>query len=63
MFSLVSQLKDLARDNYNSWGSVIIECYDDSDILSLIEEHGGVKNTALWLKRVQDARNERKRGY
>jgi len=34
---LISEAKELAQDNYETWGQYIVECYEDSELAESLE--------------------------
>jgi len=34
---LITKAKQLAHDNYESWGQYIVECYEDSELAESLE--------------------------
>jgi len=35
---LIAEAKQLAHDNYESWGQYIVECYEDSELAESLED-------------------------
>jgi hypothetical protein len=35
---LISKAKELAQDNYETWGQYIVECYEDSELAESLED-------------------------
>ena len=34
---LIAEAKELANDNYETWGQYIVECYEDSELAESLE--------------------------
>ena len=34
---LIAEAKELANDNYETWGQYVVECYEDSELAESLE--------------------------
>ena len=44
---LIAEAKELAQDNYESWGQYIVECYEDSELAESLEDFDSLGE---WVK-------------
>ena len=35
---MIVEAKQLAKDNYESWGQYVVECYEDSELAESLED-------------------------
>ena len=35
---LIVEAKELAQDNYETWGQYVVECYEDSELAESLED-------------------------
>ena len=44
---LMSKVKKLAQDNYNSWGQYVVECYSDEELREDLSDFSTVEE---WIE-------------
>ena len=40
---LIAEAKELANDNYETWGQYIVECYEDSELAESLEDFNSLE--------------------
>lgn len=50
MLEQVKQIREYALENYEQGWDVVVECYEDKDILELLEKHNTVQATLVALE-------------
>jgi hypothetical protein len=41
---LIAEAKELANDNYESWGQYVVECYEDSELAESLESFDNLED-------------------
>ena len=44
---LIVEAKELANDNYETWGQYIVECYEDSELAESLEDFDSLEE---WIE-------------
>ena len=44
---LIAEAKELANDNYETWGQYIVECYEDSELAESLEDFDNLEE---WIE-------------
>jgi hypothetical protein len=60
---LIAEAKELARDNYETWGQYIVECYEDSELAESLESFDTLEDWVEVRIRVADVYAEREAFY
>ena len=60
---LIAEAKELARDNYESWGQYIVECYEDSELAESLESFDTLEDWVEVRIRVAGVYAEREAFY
>lgn len=54
----LNYIKQLAMDNYDTWGSAIVECYTDEELIKDIQEWDSLDEWLILQETVWSVHNE-----
>jgi hypothetical protein len=56
---LLNRIKNLAQDNYETWGQYIVECYTDEELKESLVDYDTLEEWVEIRKRVAEIYEER----
>ena len=56
---LLNRIKNLAQDNYETWGQYIVECYTDDELKESLVDYDTLEEWVEIRKRVAEIYEER----
>ena len=60
---LIAEAKELANDNYETWGQYIVECYEDSELAESLESFDTLEDWVEVRIAVAEVYSEREAFY